>query len=132
MGFIKQNINSFIVISFEDVCKEFIKQNKFFIFTKLGSWWGHYREREERKELEIDICALNEKTKEILFAECKWQDKVNAEEILAGLKAKAQYVDWNKRKRREYFAVFAKSFKKKFISKGFYCFDLRDLERRLK
>jgi len=41
--------------------------------TRVGSWWGRGEE--------IDIVALNEKTKEILFAECKWQSRVNAEKI---------------------------------------------------
>jgi len=37
------------------------------LFTKWGKWW--------HKEEEIDIVALNENTGDILFCECKWQNK---------------------------------------------------------
>ena len=94
------------------------------MFTKIGRWW--------HKDKEIDIVALNEKTKGILFAECKWQNKVNAEKILAELNEKSQYVQWNNQKRKEYYAIFAKSFKKKFKQKGIHLYDLKDLEKAFK
>ena len=90
-------------------------------FSKIGRWW--YKDRE------IDIVGLNELEKEILFAECKWQDNVNAEKILQELKEKTGFVDWNRNKRKEYYAVFAKSFKKKV--KGCYCFDLNDISKQV-
>ena len=79
--------------------------------------------------------ALNEKTKEILFGECKWKDKVNANSILAGLIEKTKYVDWNLNERKDSYAVFAKSFSKKvseFSGKKVYCFDLKDIEKNLR
>ena len=90
-------------------------------FSKIGRWW--YKDRE------IDIVALNEQTKKILFAECKWQENVNANRILQELKEKTGFVDWNRNKRKEYYAIFAKSFKKKV--KGCYCFDLKDISKHL-
>lgn len=100
-----------------------------FAISKSGRWWGFYRDEGQRKELEIDIIAFNEATKEILFAECKWQDNVNADKLLSSLKAKAAHVDWNKDDRKEYYAVFAKSFSGR--TKDALCFDLNDLENIL-
>jgi len=70
-----------------------------------------------------------------LFCECKWKEQINAEQITKELNKKAEYVDWNNNKRKEYFAVFAKSFSKKikeFEGKRVYCFDLKDIETALK
>ncbi|MBI2676196.1 MAG: ATP-binding protein [Candidatus Aenigmarchaeota archaeon] len=95
--------------------------------TKIGRWW--------HKDKEIDIVALNDTTKEILFAECKWQEKVNAEKIVKELAEKSKFVDWNLGKRKESYAVFAKSFSKRieeFEGKKVWCFDIKDLERVLK
>ena len=39
-------------------------------FTRIGKWW--------HKDKEIDVAALNEKTKEILFGE--WKDGVDGKE----------------------------------------------------
>ena len=52
--------------------------------------------------------------------------------MLNELKEKSIFVDWNNEKRKEYFAVFAKSFKKKikeFEGNRVYCFDLKDIEK---
>jgi len=47
------------------------------------------------------------------------------------LKEKSKFVDWNKDKRKEYFAIFAKSFKKKIEGKNVFCFDLKNIENIL-
>ena len=96
------------------------------LFTKIGKWW--------HKDKEIDIVALNEQSKEILFAECKWQNKVNAKKICKELAEKSQYVQWHNEQRKESFAIFAKSFSKKiteFQGRKVYCFDLKDLEKMI-
>ena len=98
-----------------------------FSFTKIGKWW--------HKDKEIDIVALNDYTKEILFAECKWKDNVNPKKIIKDLIEKSQYVEWHNEGRKEYFAIFAKSFKEKieeYDGYKVYCYDLRDLEKVLK
>ena len=78
---------------------------------------------------------LKTKTKEILFCECKWKEQINAEQIAKELNEKAKYVYWYNDERKEYFAVFAKSFSKKikeFEGKKVYCLDLRDIEKALR
>lgn len=90
-------------------------------FSKIGRWW--YRDKE------IDIVGINEREKEILFAECKWSDNVDAEKLLQKLKEKAEMVKWNNENRKEYYAIFAKKFKKK--AEGCLCFDLKDIARKI-
>lgn len=124
---IKKDYPSYLGQIFEEVVKQSLTSFKFFDFSKMGRWW--------HKDKEIDVVALNEESKEALFGECKFQDKVNAEKIVFELKDKAQYVNWNNKKRKEYFAVFAKSFKNKinkFEGKKVYCFDLKNIEKILR
>ncbi|MBI5636153.1 ATP-binding protein, partial [Candidatus Micrarchaeota archaeon] len=54
--------------------------------------------------------ALNEKTKEILFAEVKWSDldEKKASTLLAGLKEKARKVEWNNGERKEHYTIIAR------------------------
>ncbi|MEM2908752.1 MAG: ATP-binding protein [Candidatus Bilamarchaeaceae archaeon] len=120
-GSIKQELNAYVGKAFENICKEFILEAKIFKPTKIGKWW--------HKDKEIDIVALNERNKEILFAECKWQNRVDARTILAELKEKAALVQWKSEK--QIYAIFAKSFKEKFKEPDVLLFDSKDLERML-
>jgi len=119
---IKQDYNTYLGEVFEEVCKQFLIINgeKIFSFTKIGKWW--YKDRE------IDIVALNEQSKQILFCECKWSENVNAEKILKELKEKAQHVEWHKNERKEYYAIFAKSFRNKVKEENVFLFDLENLK----
>ena len=123
MRSIKQDYNTYLGGVFEEVSRQFLIHNKekFFPFTKIGRWW--------HKDREIDIVALNEQTKEILFCECKWRNRIGAEGVLQKLKQKAQYVDWHKSKRKEYYVIFAKSFKEKIKEPNVRLFDLKDMEK---
>jgi len=124
---IKSEFNAFVGFIFEDVCREFfINLNKTdktgklpFKFSKIGSWWN-------RRGDEIDIVALNEETKEILFCECKWRDGKPGLKILNELKEKAKLVQWHNQDRKEYFAMFSKSGFEKDIP-GKLLFDLNDI-----
>ena len=129
-----KELNSFFGKRFEI----FIRDNFHLIlkgrkFSGIGKQWGNYFSEEGKtKSIDIDIVTLNEKTKEILFCECKWQDRVNALEIVNELSKKAGYVNWNLGKRKEHYVVFAKSFSKRikeFDGKKVFCYDLRDIER---
>ncbi len=130
---IKKEFPQYLGYMFELLVEELIRKKYFFkelFFTKIGRQWGRIPKTKETYE--IDLVALNELSKEILFAECKWQSKVNARRIVKELAEKAQYVQWHNDKRKESFAIFAKSFSKRineFEGKKVYCFDLRDLEK---
>jgi len=122
---IKSDYSSYLGHVFEDVCKQFLikgmERRQGLLFTRMGRWW--------HKDREIDIVALNEQTKEILFAECKWQDNVSPKKILVELMEKAKLVDWNTGKRKEHYAIFAKSFSSRNVPREVMLFDLKDTER---
>lgn len=130
----KENFNSYIGKQFEIVCMEALKLTNPIKSTNVGKWWGAYRDMEtkDRKIAEIDIVSINEQTKEILFAECKWQEKVNTKQILASLKEKANFVQWNNEKRIEHYTIFAKSFKQKIAEPDLTLFELKDIEKIIK
>ncbi|MFZ3383239.1 MAG: ATP-binding protein, partial [Candidatus Methanoperedens sp.] len=127
---LKKNFNAYTGKKFENlVRKEAIRKISPFPISKVGRWWGFYRENVQRRELEIDIVAFNEETNKILFCECKWLEKANAEKLLNELKEKAKYVNWHNDNREEYYVIVAKSFAVK--TKQAMCIDLMELENIL-
>ncbi len=130
-GSLKKNFNAYAGKKFENLIRnEAIRKISPFPVSRVGRWWGFYRENEQRRELEIDIVALNEQTREILFCECKWQDNVNAEKLYEELKEKARFVNWNNNNRKEHYAVVAKSFS--VLTENARCVDLKELEKIFK
>ena len=91
-------------------------------FSSIEKWW--------QKEKEIDLVALNDETKDIMFIECKWKtlQKLEAEKIINDLKEKATHVNWNNENRKEHFAIIAKKIKNKEQLKqnGILAYDLAD------
>jgi AAA+ ATPase superfamily predicted ATPase len=121
---VKKDYPQYMGFVFEKICRqvliELIKQKRLG-YDKVGKWW--------HKDTEIDAIALNAEKKEILFAECKWQDNVSANQILAQLNEKTSQVRWNNEQRKEKYVIFAKSFKEKNLNKeNVLLFDLRDIE----
>jgi AAA+ ATPase superfamily predicted ATPase len=94
-----------------------------FRFETIGSWWD--------KGEEIDLVAISEPDHSILFCECKWQDAVNAEQVLSRLKEKAAGVPWNTDNRTEYYCIVARSFSVRCAETEqdhhILCFDAEDL-----
>ncbi|MCD6247311.1 MAG: ATP-binding protein [Candidatus Diapherotrites archaeon] len=136
---IREKLDKEIQKAFERFCLKAIKERavfREFFFTKIGRQWGKIPKKPKGKNTyEIDLVALNEKSKQILFAECKWQSRVNAERTAKELAEKARYVEWNSGKRKEHYAIFAKSFSKRieeFEGRPVYCIGLRELEREVK
>ncbi len=124
---ISNELNDYYGIMFERLILELIKTKTIefpFNFDWVGKWWY--------KDKEIDIVALNSKTNETVFVECKWQENVDVEKILNELKEKSKFVKWRNEKRKEYYAIFAKSFKEKIKEENLFLFDLKDLEILLK
>jgi hypothetical protein len=135
---VKGDFNDYSGKMFEYLIEELIRKRFLFkdmVLTKIGKEWGKIPNApKDKNQYEIDICALNEKSKEILFIECKWQDNVNVGKILKGLVEKAGYVKWHNNNRKEVFAIFAKSFSQypnEFDGKKVYCFDLNKLDHIL-
>lgn len=95
-------IQTFIGKKVERFLIELIKEKKLFNYTIVGPWWS-------RKGDEIDIIVANEKTKEILFCECKWRNRKTGWSTIEELKQKAELVDWYNDKRKNRFLLFSKS-----------------------
>lgn len=133
-GEIKEKYNAYLGFVFEKICREFLieKREKLPVnFSKIGRQWGAIPGAEKRKnQYEIDLLALNDKTKQIIFIECKWQNlrKGQARNILEELRKKSEFVEWNNKKRKEYFCLMAKKIenKKELRKEGFVVFDLED------
>ncbi|MDI6738464.1 MAG: ATP-binding protein [Nanoarchaeota archaeon] len=117
---IMPHIDHYASYAFEGICREWLWRMKLFDYERVGRWW--------EKEEEIDITAINSTTREILFAECKWQDDVDAEKIISELKDKSKLVNWNQNARKEYFAVFARSFGRKVKQSNVFLFELKDMK----
>lgn len=135
---LKGNLNAWVGKKFELIITELIKGDVIklpFSAERTGKQWGRISDKQKGKDqYEIDIVALNKSTKEILFAECKWQSRVNAEKICEELAEKSKYVRWHNDERKENLAVFAKSFSRRideFEGRKVYCFDLKDIELAL-
>ncbi len=136
LDFFEKNFNSFVGKKFEEFILELFSQ-KFLQrgYEKTGRQWGTIPGAPKgMNQYEIDFCAVNEKTKSIIFGECKWEEKVKAGVILKELQEKAQFVDWNTGEREEKYYLFAKSFenKKANLGKNITLIDLNDLEKILK
>ncbi|OIO39630.1 MAG: ATPase [Candidatus Omnitrophica bacterium CG1_02_49_16] len=76
-------------------------QAKLFAFARVGRWW-------EGNE-EIDLVAVNESTRTILFGEAKWSNKQIGTNIYEDLKRKAAKVQWGGEDRKKRFVLFGKS-----------------------
>ncbi|OYT40912.1 MAG: hypothetical protein B6U86_03370 [Candidatus Altiarchaeales archaeon ex4484_43] len=132
------NHNGFTGRMFELIANEFLsklnaRRGLPATFTKIGRHWGSISGAEKgRTEYEIDLLALNEKTKEIGFFEVKWRD-LNLREagnLLLELRRKSEIVNWNSGERKEYYGLIAKKIngKEKLRKDGCLCYDLEDFD----
>jgi AAA+ ATPase superfamily predicted ATPase len=108
---------------FEYLVEDLIRQRIFpqLICTSLSKWW--------HKNQEIDI--IGSSLEQLLFVECKWKSRVNAEKIALDLLKKTEVFPTDKNK---VLAIFAKSFSRRIdCIKGVpvQCFDLSDIESNL-
>ncbi len=105
MNKIKEHfIDNHVSYVYEDICIEKMWELNSarvfgFNFNRIGRWWNNTKE--------IDIVALDTIENNIIFGECKfWENKVGIN-ILAALKEKSNYVEWNKNNRKEQFILFS-------------------------
>jgi AAA+ ATPase superfamily predicted ATPase len=89
-------------------------------FDRTGKWW--------HRDMEIDLVALNEKSRGILFIECKWKNLISrdAKRELGKLEEKSEHVLWDSN--RKEFGLIAKSIDKKedLRESGYLVMDLAD------
>lgn len=84
---IEPALHEFASLTFEDVCKEFVKKlqrknNLPFRYNKMGRWTGKTTVRNEKNpsgfetaETEIDILCIDREAKQYLVGECKFKNK---------------------------------------------------------
>jgi uncharacterized protein len=133
-SFFKDSFPLFMGKQFEKFCTAFVRSHMhlFFPADRLGKQWGKISGAEPgNNQYEIDICAIHEKSSKVLFGECKWKEDIDAEKLLLSLRNKASSVLWRKGERKEYYVLFAKSFKKRSSAKDVLCFDLKDLSMEI-
>lgn len=100
--------------TFEQVGKEILmylsSQDELpFQIRSIGRQWGKILNMPAGKnDYEIDIVALNQDSKDILFCECKWQNQRTDADVYFELKEKAKHVKWLP-ERKEHFALISKS-----------------------
>ena len=129
-----ENFDSFMGLAFEEISKKFLEEHTSilpFSFDRMGRQWGRVKDAPGGKNTyEIDIVAVNEETKDILFVECKWKTLTSNDclKIISKLKTKSGFIDWNKGVRNEHFGIIAKHIKgkEKLQKQGFVVFDLDD------
>ncbi len=125
----KETYSDFTARVFEDIAREMVVKKEFFEAELIGSWWN-------RRGDEIDIVALNESKKEVLFGEVKWRNRPVGWNIVEELMEKKELVEWNREDRKERFLIVSKSgFTKKCLEKmddeGIMHWDLKDIERMM-
>jgi hypothetical protein len=128
-GIVRREFNSFVGEAFEDIAREFLLElNKSsrlpFRFSKIGRWW--------HKGEEIDLVALNDETKDIVFFEVKWGKltKKDADRLLSEVKRKAELVKWHNRSRKEHYGITAREIagREELRREGILAYDLADFE----
>jgi len=126
LKFNEKEINTYFDKQFETISRnDFIP--KIFTKSKVGKWW--------HRDKEIDIVAINEKEKQIVFFECKWKTLGYQKclKILEELQEKAEYVEWLDGKCKKQYGVIAKKIDDKSVlrKKGYLVYDLDDWKSTL-
>ena len=94
----------------QGLIKVLSKREVMFGIDRIGNWWGRDPSKPNGlNEEEIDIVAINDKTKDILFAECKWTNSKVGPDTYEELKRKGGLVQWHNDSRKEHYALFSKA-----------------------
>lgn len=115
---VEPSLHDFASYSFEEVCKEFIRQmqkkNELpFRYYKMGRWFGKTTVRDEKAEnglriaeTEIDLLAIDRGSKEYLVGECKFKKSAFSYSEYLDTKAKLTPL---KEKAKFHYALFSES-----------------------
>lgn len=97
----KSFVRNHVAFVYEDICRELLAADQEipYHFSRIGRYWD--------KHTEIDVVALNEEEKVILFGECKyWSNPVDVD-IFYALVEKSKRVAWFLNDRKEIFMLFS-------------------------
>lgn len=97
----KSFVTGHATLVYEDVCREELSEKEGLPchFSKIGRYWD--------KNTEIDVVALNEEERTILFGECKYRNEAVDVDVLYQLQEKAKRVPWHREDRREVYCLFS-------------------------
>lgn len=102
---IKPHFDEFVSWAYERLGLEFVKglvrTRDDYVYEQYGRWWD--------RNHEIDVVAIDEDRKRILFGEVKWSRNKVGLNILEDLQRKAALVPWRKGNRHEQWALFSRS-----------------------
>lgn len=100
---LREDLPALVAENYERLAAEIIKshEDRLFPVEAAGRWWD--------KNEEIDLVALNEERRTILFGEVKWSRRPVGTDVYEGLRRKAGLVDWHREERVERFCLFSKS-----------------------
>ena len=99
-------ISSHAAFVFEEICRNVYMRKMAadgvlgFFPDKIGRWW-------DRKDTEIDLVAIEEEEKNIIFGECKYTNSPMDIDIYHKLLHKKDMVAWNRNNRNEKFVFFS-------------------------
>ena len=120
-GQIEKELDLYVSGKFERFVASMVPTLGIIPVSRAGRWWS--------RQGEIDTVALDEKGGQALFCECKWSEKVDANDVLKRLQETAEEVDWRRKDRKDHFAIFARGFSRR--SDEARCYDLKDLMKIL-
>lgn len=108
-------IDSHVSFIYEDICREELRRLEAsgwkgtggetflpawkFSTDRIGRWWDGRNE--------IDIVAFDSGGKDIIFGECKYQNRELGPELLHSLEEKARHLPWKPEERRNHYVLFS-------------------------
>ena len=100
---IESQLNSFMGLTFEEICKQYMYQNiksAPFFFGNIGRWWGNNPKLKRQEE--IDLMAFEDDN--VIFGECKWTNSLVDIDVLNDIVTQSEIFHY----KHIYFYVFAK------------------------
>lgn len=111
---IESQLNSFMGLTFEEICKQYMYQNiksAPFFFGNIGRWWGNNPKLKRQEE--IDLMAFEDDN--VIFGECKWTNSFVDIDVLNDIVTQGEMFHY----KHVYFYIFAKrGFSDKCIKKA--------------
>ena len=100
---IESQLNSFMGLTFEEICKQYMYQNiksAPFFFGNIGRWWGNNPKLKRQEE--IDLMAFEDDN--VIFGECKWTNSFVDTDVLNDIVTQSEIFHY----KHIYFYIFAK------------------------
>ena len=100
---IESQLNSFMGLTFEEICKQYMYQNiksAPFFFGNIGRWWGNNPKLKRQEE--IDLMAFEDDN--VIFGECKWTNSLVDTDVLNDIVTQSEMFHY----KHIYFYIFAK------------------------